>query len=134
MASFQWLETISAGQSAILVAVGVGMIGLIVAFCFSSRDSSSKDEDEAKSEVEEVSSDQSAGKARKTELGKKQWKEKNTGKPKKSTLPSHPLLAADFKGHTGAVLSIDFDNTGRYLVSCSDGMYICILLIIWVER
>ena len=121
MEALQWLETFSTGQSAILVAVGVGMVGLIVAFYLSTRSSGSKAKDEVKSEGEEVSSDHAAEKAKKPEPGKKQWKAKNTGKPRRTTLPSHSLLAADFKGHTGAVLSLDFDSTGRYLVSCSDG-------------
>ena len=40
---------------------------------------------------------------------------------KKLALPSHPLLAAEFKGHTGAVLSLDFNTNGKYLASSSDG-------------
>lgn len=49
--------------------------------------------------------------------GAKQWQ------PKKHTPPTHPLLAADFKGHTGAVLSLDFELGGKYLVSCADGEF-----------
>ena len=33
----------------------------------------------------------------------------------------HPLLSADFKGHTGSVLSLHFELGGKYLASCSDG-------------
>ena len=119
----QWLEALSAGQSAVLVAVGAGLLGLIVAFCLSGRGSSGerqKEEETRTAEVENVSSAEE-GDEKKTEPQKKQWKVKNTGKPKKTVLPSHPLLAADFKGHTGAVLSLDFDSTGKYLVSCSEG-------------
>jgi WD40 repeat protein len=118
----QWLEALSAGQSAVLVAVGAGLLGLIVAFCLSGRGSSGerqKEEETRTAEVENVSSAEE-GDEKKTEPQKKQWKVKNTGKPKKTVLPSHPLLAADFKGHTGAVLSLDFDSTGKYLVSCSE--------------
>ena len=43
--------------------------------------------------------------------------------PKKHTPLSHPLLAADFKGHTGAVLSLSFELGGKYVVSCSDGAF-----------
>ncbi|CAI8023483.1 Transducin beta-like protein 2 [Geodia barretti] len=118
----QWLDALSAGQSAVLVAVGAGLLGLIVAFCLSGRGSSGerqKEEETRTAEVENVSSAEE-GDEKKTEPQKKQWKVKNTGKPKKTVLPSHPLLAADFKGHTGAVLSLDFDSTGKYLVSCSE--------------
>lgn len=119
----EWLETLSGGQSAVLVAVVAGLLGLVVAFCLSGRGTSRKQnkEEEVKAEVEDVSS-AVAEDEKKTEPQKKQWKVKNTGKQKKGTLPSHPLLAADFKGHTGAVLSLDFDSSGKYLVSCSEGM------------
>lgn len=40
---------------------------------------------------------------------------------KKGGLEPHPLSAADFKGHTGTVLSLSFEPGGKYLVSCSDG-------------
>lgn len=40
---------------------------------------------------------------------------------KKITLPSHPLLSADFKGHTGSILGLDFDGNGKYIASCSNG-------------
>ena len=40
---------------------------------------------------------------------------------RKITLPSHPLLAAEFKGHTGSVLSLDCDINGKYMASCSEG-------------
>ena len=42
--------------------------------------------------------------------------------PKKNTPLSHPLLATDFKGHTGAVLSLGFELGGKYVASCSDGV------------
>ena len=125
----QWLGALSAGQAAVLVAVGVGMLSLIVAFCFSTRGSSSKRK-EMISEVEELSSEQSFRKARKdssSDPQKKQWKAKTSAKPRRTTLPSHPLLAADFKGHTGAVLSLDFDSSGRYLASCSEGTSLLIM-------
>lgn len=51
----------------------------------------------------------------------KQPQSKSKSSGKKGTLPPHPLLAAEFKGHTGAVLSLDFDTNGKYLASCSDG-------------
>ena len=30
-------------------------------------------------------------------------------------------MAADFKGHTGSVVSLDFEPGGKYLVSSSEG-------------
>eukprot|EP00731_Ephydatia_muelleri_P023093 Em0015g676a len=47
----------------------------------------------------------------------KKWKQTSG---KKWTLPSHPWLAADFKGHTEAVVSLDFDSSGKYLASSSE--------------
>lgn len=121
----QWLEALSTGQSTIIAAVAAGILGLVVAFCFLGRGSSQEPKKESSvkaSEEEEEDEASSKVEEKKTEPQKKQWKVKNSGKPKKTTLPTHPLLAADFKGHTGAVLSLDFDSTGRYLVSCSEGL------------
>ena len=125
MALLQWLEEISAAPSTVLVAVGVGIVGLLVAFCLRARGSDSgsgsREKKERKSDGEE---EQEGGGEADREEGakrKKQWKAKNAPKTKRTTLPSHPLLTADFKGHTGAVLSLDFDSSGRYLVSCSEG-------------
>ena len=39
---------------------------------------------------------------------------------------SHPLLIASLKGHTSTVLDIDFSNNGKYLASCSEGIYMYI--------
>lgn len=116
------LQELFASQLAILVAVGAGLLGLIVAFYLTARGSSSKGgERETKADVEEISSSQSE-KGSKNEPQRKQGKVKNIARSRKASLPSHSLLAADFKGHTGAVLSLDFDSTGRYLVSCSEGI------------
>lgn len=97
------------------------MIGLVIAFYLSVRGSATKEEEKSNSQVEEVSSDAKEKKDGASEPNKKQHKTRNTGKPKRGTLPSHSLLAADFKGHTGSVLSLDFDSSGKYLVSCSEG-------------
>ena len=43
---------------------------------------------------------------------------------RKSGLGPHPLLAADFKGHTDAVLSLSFEPGGKYLASSSKGWWI----------
>ncbi len=40
---------------------------------------------------------------------------------KKVTLPPHPLLASEFKGHTGLISDIDFDINAKYIASCSNG-------------
>lgn len=129
----QWLEPLSAGQSAILVAVGVGLLGLIVVYCCGS---DSRSEREAKDEVEEVGSSEQSEKGKKdggSEPQKKQWKVKNTAKPRRTALPSHSLLKADLKGHTGAVLSLDFDSMGRYLVTCSEGIARLTTLVLCVH-
>ena len=50
-------------------------------------------------------------------------KKVQAGKAKKPTVSSHPLLAAELKGHTAAVTGVEFDLSGDYLASCSDGRY-----------
>lgn len=35
----------------------------------------------------------------------------------------HPLQAADLRGHTGAVLDLEFSLDGKYLASCSTGWW-----------
>lgn len=36
---------------------------------------------------------------------------------------NHPWLLTSLKGHTGRVLDMDFVSNGKYLASCSEGMY-----------
>ena len=123
MAVLEWLEVIAATQPAVLVAVGAGLVGLLVAFCFAQRTSasSSKEKEERREEEDQEEGGGGAGEEKEGGTKPKKTKVKNAPKAKRTTLPSHPLLAADFKGHTGAVLSLDFDSSGKYLVSCSEG-------------
>ena len=103
----------------ILVAAVVGMLTLILlTWCIlrpgtknESQDIEPVSNEENNNEVEGTGSSQSKGKKPKV-------------KPisKKVSLPTHPLLAAEFKGHTDGVLSIDIDPNGKFLTSCSEGM------------
>ena len=43
------------------------------------------------------------------------------GRNRKHSRSSHPLLAADLKGHTSSVVDIDYDINGKYLISISEG-------------
>lgn len=37
---------------------------------------------------------------------------------------NHPWLLTSLKGHTDHVLDIDYSSNGKYLASCSEGMFI----------
>lgn len=115
----------------ILAAVVLGLVGLLAALWLALRRSGSKGLEEARNEV-------SGGDMEKEDSGegpkqRKPLKSKGpTTRPRKNTLPSHSLLATDFKGHTGAVLSLDFDSSGRYLASCSEGDVHTVCSVHWV--
>lgn len=47
---------------------------------------------------------------------------------KKNILEPHPLLAANFKGHTDKVFGLSFSPDGKYLSSISKGIYIVIIV------
>ena len=56
-------------------------------------------------------------------------------KPNRKSLPNHPLLVCEFKGHTGSILSLDFDCSQKYLASCSEGILVaCRVLIVQTIR
>ena len=102
-------EDVASGAVAVAAAVLLGLAGLAVAlYC---RLSSGKSPE--REEKEEPAS-QAPAKQPKVKPVKPR-------PPRKVTLPSHPLLAGEFKGHTDAVLSIDIDGAGKYLTSCSAG-------------
>ena len=113
-------------RTPIVVAAIVGVLSLAILGCClglfggSSGGKNNKKGDEAESEdaKESRGGDDKAKKPK----GKGASKDKKTSK--KVTLPSHPLLAGEFKGHTGAVLSIDMESNGKYLASCSEGIHI----------
>lgn len=42
---------------------------------------------------------------------------------------NHPWLLTSLKGHTDHVLDIDYSSNGKYLASCSEGMFILKLII-----
>lgn len=110
------------GYLSILVAFTVGLLGVVL-LCWTRR--SSKKE----AVLQGGGNDESKGSDSETNLKNHESKSKGV-KPKqghaskKALLPSHPLLAAEFKGHTSSILSLDFDTNGKYLGSCSDGMLI----------
>ena len=102
------------------VAVTVGALSLLLC-CFLGLCGGSKTEKAGEERETEVTNDKEGqegdGKAKKPKG--KGFKSKPSSK--KVTLPSHPLLAGEFKGHTGAVLSLDMESNGKYLASCSEG-------------
>ena len=115
----------------ILAAVVVGLVGLLAVLWLALRRSGSKGPEEVRNEGSEEDMEKeesSEGPKRRKPLKSKG----PTTRSRKNTLPSHSLLAADFKGHTGAVLSLDFDSSGRYLASCSEGDVHTVCRVHWV--
>lgn len=115
------VEGVPGGPYAVLTAAVAGLVGILL-LCFVVTGGT-----KAKKEPRKPSASESEGE-NVTESRTKQQQSRTKGsKPKqpskKVSLPSHPLLAAEFKGHTGAVLSLDFDSNGKYLASCSDGEF-----------
>lgn len=112
------VEDVPGGPYAVLAAVVGGLVGILL-LCFAVSGGT-----KAKKEPREPAASESEGEEV-TESNTKQQQTRIKPKQpsKKVTLPSHPLLAAEFKGHTGAVLSLDFDSNGKYLASCSDGEF-----------
>ena len=116
-------------KTPIVVAVFVGVFSLAILGCClglfgGSGGKKSKTSDRTVSEDAKGSGggDEKAKKPK----GKGAGKTKQISK--KVMLPSHPLLAGEFKGHTGAVLSIDMESNGKYLASCSEGTPISLSL------
>ena len=110
------VESVPGGYPAVLISIFVGLLGVILV-CVSYRRGSERerggnDECEGSDGERDVANEQPKAKGSKPKQGYA---------AKKAFLPSHPLLAAEFKGHTGSVLSLDFDINGKYLGSCSDG-------------
>jgi len=108
----------------LLAAVVVGLFGILFALWFSRKPGYVRSQREGK--LEQSVSEESTGE-QEEDSGQKHQKQQTRVrgvKPKavrKITLPSHPLLAGEFKGHTGTILSLDFDINGKYLASCSEG-------------
>lgn len=109
------VEKIPGGYPAVLVALLVGLLGVLL-ICVTR---GNKGNTEVRSEGEE-SGESDNEKVK--QQPKPKYKQPHA--PKKVLLPPHPLLAGEFKGHTGSILSLDFDTNGKYLGSCSDGQYI----------
>lgn len=110
-----------------LAAAVAGLLGVVFLLCCAlssgSRGNGGKDAGAKKrlSSVSESEGEENGGdKSRQKPRNKSSSKASN----KKVSLSPHPLLATEFKGHTGAVLSLDFDTNGKYLASCSDGKYV----------
>lgn len=107
----------------VVVAAVVGVISLSMLWCCLGLFGSSG---ETKDATDVTKGSEDTKESKDEDSKDKKPKGKGTSKvkqaSKKVTLPSHPLLAGEFKGHTGAVLSIDMDSNGKYLASCSEGM------------
>ena len=119
-------EYLDGATLAVLVAFFVGFLSVLILFVTLRGTRSKEKEGGAGSESENIETadkeEQSRGSAATKQVHKLK---KHVPAVKKSALPPHPLLATEFKGHTGAVLSLDFDTNGRYLASCSDGELKC---------
>ena len=113
------LADLSTTHYAVAVAVLLGLPGVLYLLCCALRGAKKPQETAEDSGSEEQVNADGGQKQKKQQ----QAKVKGTKiKPqRKITLPSHPLLAAEFRGHTGSVLSLDFDDNGKYLASCSEG-------------
>ena len=122
------IEDIPGGPYAVLGAAVAGLVG-VLALCYTlgcGRGS----RQELKEKKRTVSESDSAGEEPPGEQSKSKQQSKGKGfkhskqqVSKKVALPQHPLLATEFKGHTGAVISLDFDVNGKFLASCSDGKF-----------
>lgn len=112
------VEEVLGGPYAVLAAAVVGLVGVVVlGLCFAvgcGWAPSGKQKEDASEDVvmENTSKPQPRNKGSKL---------KQQSSKSKITLPPHPLIAAEFKGHTGTVHSLDFNTNGKYLASCSDG-------------
>ena len=128
------VEELPGGPYSVLVAAVAGLVGVFLLLCCTIRrasDGDSKKEGvEKRSRPVSVSSESEGeenGEGRKRQQPRSKGSKSKQQSSKKIVLPPHPLLAAEFKGHTGAVLSLDFDTTGKYLASCSDGKGMVVL-------
>ena len=107
----------SALAAALCGLFGVLVLAYAVGCCGRSKGKKEVREEAKKSEDE---GPEVAAKAHK-QAKNKGAKPKQSSSKSKVVLPPHPLLAAEFKGHTGSVVSMDFDVNGKYLATCSDG-------------
>ena len=48
-------------------------------------------------------------------------KERKFDRSRKISHSSHPLLAAELKGHTRNIVDVDFDINGKYVITASEG-------------
>ena len=48
-------------------------------------------------------------------------KERKFDRSRKTSHSSHPLLAAELKGHTRTIVDVDFDINGKYVITASEG-------------
>ena len=48
-------------------------------------------------------------------------KERKFDRSRKTSQSSHPLLAAELKGHTRSIVDMDFDINGKYVITASEG-------------
>ena len=105
--------------TALIVGAVVLLIALVINWLKVNTEKS-RDTKETELKVEEKEKEKSGSHSQELNKSKapKKWK---PAAGKKWTLPSHPLIAADFKGHTESVLSLDFDSSGKYLASASEG-------------
>lgn len=114
-----WVEEVPGGPVTILTAAVVGLGVAVLCYAIGcGAGKGSQTAGKANNGAESNSSQQQTKEQQNKLKGPKPFKQHQS---RRTTLPSHPLLVTEFKGHTGAVLSLDFDSSGKYLGSCSDG-------------
>lgn len=118
------LADLSTTHYAFVGAVVVGLVGVIFVIWVVLRPGR-RQEEEAKTEGGQEEEEEEEEVTQKQKKKQPKLKNVKTKTSRKVTLPSHPLLAADFKGHTGPVVSLDFDSNDRYLASSSEGEQSC---------
>jgi len=114
------LESVPGGSYTVLSTAIVGLVVIVSCTVCRGRSSSSGDKPVTGGCNEGEEDDENTPKQRKQQP-KNRPKQRQQSSKTKVALPPHPLLATEFKGHTGAVLSLDFDSSGKYLASCSEG-------------
>jgi cytoskeletal protein RodZ len=117
-----FVAAVPGGPVAVVAATVVGLLGIVFILFCALKGNGGRETTPRRplASVSESEGEENSGEDRpKHQHSRSKFKQQPSAK--KVTLPPHPLLAAEFKGHTGAVLSLDFDSNGKYLASCSDG-------------
>lgn len=97
------------GAGAAVVAI---LLVVVLVFLKGGGNGQSKDDED---EHEQRSSVKKEG------LQTEKKKERKIDRSRKASHSSHPLLAVELKGHTRAIVGVDFDINGKYVITASEG-------------